>query len=193
MFTQVKTLDLLETEYPILIQTQILNQFLFVAPTETLLFHIFLPGLVIFYYLQKTKTKEDLDKLRIEIQTLEVSAEIHKQLNDVKRYAKTMQILNKKKIKLSRVEKEPGIPQSKLKNINFIIYFAFCIFFNCIFSILHFIKSGLTFELFWSSGLGFLYMSSGIIITMVGYRFGWLSAILTHAIYNALMLFLILI
>jgi len=197
MFTQVRTLDLMNLEYPSLSSIKILNQFLFVAPTESQLLHVFLPSLVIYYYLIQNRvlSKEELDAqirfISFEIENSNDIATAQKQTGNMKAYAAKIKEINNKKLKKYKLENiQPGIDSEKLTTQNFVVYLVYCLGFNILFSILHWFKSGLGFFIFWSSGIGFLYLSAGMILTLVSYKFGWLSGVLTHAIYNTISLYL---
>lgn len=199
MFTQVRTLDLMNLEYPTLTVNKILNQFLFVAPTESQFLHIFLPSLVLYYFLLQNKvmSQEEID---LEIRTINSQIEIYsdianaqKDLGNLKKYAKKIEEINQKKLKKLKLEsKTPGVDSQKLSTQNFLIYLVYCFAINILFSCLHWFKSGLGFFIFWSSGIGFLYLSAGMILTLISYKFGWLSGVLTHAIYNSISLYLAL-
>ena len=198
MFTQMQTLNILGLEYQDLTSIKILNQFLFVAPTESLLFHVFLPSLVVFYYLRKNQvlSKEELDlkvnTLEIQINTKEDILRVYNLAQNTNEYARNIKEINKLKLKILTLKQSNSSVQSrKFSNRDFIFYLVYCLLFNVCFSILHWFKSGLTFEVFWSSGLGFLYLSSGFILTLISYRFGWLSGVLAHAIHNSTTLLLI--
>lgn len=203
MFVQTRTLNILSNEFVELTLVQILNNALFVCPTESLLFHIFPESLVLFYFLRKNRvlSPTELDNRILElkngIMVNETSANIHLANKDTKSYAKTQKIIVKDKQELNDLERqktnEVKETYKTLSNQQFVIFLVSVVIFNVLFSSLHWFKSGLSFEVFWSSGLGFLYLVSGIIITMIGYRFGWFSAIASHAIYNSLVLFLVLL
>jgi hypothetical protein len=200
LFTQVQTFDMINIEYQDLTQIKILNQFLFVAPTESLLFHVFLPSIVIFVFLQKNKvlTQEELQSqltsISDQIQSLQDMARIHKNTANQKSYVETEKLIKKAKLKKHSLEFTPiGVQTNKLSETDFIIYLSCITAFNVVFSILHWFKSGLSFEIFWSSGIGFLYLSAGMIITLISYRYGWLSGILSHAIYNSAILSMVML
>lgn len=201
MFTQARTLNILTNEYADLTIVQILNNLIFVAPTESLLFHVFPESLVLFVFLRKNVvyTEEELNdkisELNTQIMLSQTTSEIRKEFNQKTEYAKNMKELTNLKIKLAKLvhQKEIGIEntQKTISNQQFIIYLFSVFAFNVIFAVLHWFKSGLTFEVFWASGLGFLYLSSGMIITLIGYKYGWIAAISCHAIHNSIILFLV--
>lgn len=207
MFSQARSLNLIGLEYVNITSVQILNNFVFIGPTESLLFHVFGPSLVLFVFLRKNVVYSDEElaekkaDLRNQILIAESTAKIRAELldkqdvKDKKDYAKNIREVANLRIKLAKLENQTGTPVNNdtkaISNSQFMVYLFSVFGFNILFAILHWFKSGLTFEIFWSSGLGFLYLSSGMIITLVGYKYGWLAAILSHAIHNSLILLLV--
>jgi hypothetical protein len=200
LFTQQQTLSVVANEVRTPTIIQLWTTGLFVAPSESLMFHVFLTSLVVAYFLRKNRvlSVEELEQkrqnLRIEITSLGNIAEINKNLGNSKAYAKTMQLLNKRQIELVRLEKSSSAREPTTAAIapaQFLILLLCITGFNVIFSCLHWFKSGLTFEIFWSSGLGFIYLSSGVIMSLISYRFGWASGVIAHALHNSLILALV--
>lgn len=196
---------------------QIFNQVFFVAPTESLIFQIAIPGLGLLatYYIYKHfKNKSKKSTVADKIITLTMQqARIRELYNQAfqggtkhvtyrgKSYSLSMlsmQIFNlDNQIKIYQTQqlKESTISLSTL-TYSKISYTALvvCLCFilpNVIFSSYHSIRSGISLLDFWITGRGFIYFGAGCWITFITLRYGWLSAILTHAGINIISILLL--
>lgn len=225
-FTQVEvqTLSVVKLEYETkTIETwyQILVQFIAVAPTESLLFHVVLPAMVLYVIFSRKKSinateiEQQIDILQTKIQnenmaltfyqtqllkpklTAEQQVLIKKDLGDNYDFSialNNITSLNKQIKELEAIRNTPITPNSSmLTTSEWVIFILANIAFNFLFSSLHWFNSGLDFRVFWASGLGLVYLLSGLVIFYVGYRYGWLAAILVHAINNSFGLIMVLI
>lgn len=191
-----------EVGNPILIQ--IANYFMFVSPTETLLFQIFLPALILLYFFNKNRVlsepelieKIDQCNTQISIYTAFTTYDV------VKSQKKLEQLANEKAkwqklLKELNLERELGLTPAKTKmtSIQFLEYLLLVVIFNIGFGMLHFFKSGFYPDIssFIASGLLAIYTCSGMIISLIGYKYGWISAILSHALFDSITLILVFV
>jgi hypothetical protein len=201
MFTQVITLDMIVMEYSALTITtnSIISQFLFVGPTESLMFQVFVPSFGLMFLLERTiLTDPELNNKIVQsdtiIQTLQNLAAINQQLNQNNEYALVIQELNEEQKKNKKLKKESanGIKLS-LPPERAAIYVVIVLISNFGFACLHYWKSGIDFTIFWLSGIGPMYLLGGLIISYGCYRFGWISGVLAHSIFNSILLILSLV
>ena len=205
LFSQTSVLEMLSIEFSEVSVSKIISQFLFVAPTESLLFHILIPGLYMFsimYYNERNsneKIKQKIDEYNAENVVLETFSNTEFNLNQISIEKNTSAYKNmareilKNKRNIQRLKKkltEDVVSDTEIdmSNNQFYIYIVIVILSNVLFSTFHFFKSGLSLIDFWNIGLGLLYMGAGCWISLMGYRYGWLSAILVHALNNAITL-----
>jgi len=182
----------------------IINQLIFVAPSESIMFHIFIPSVFASFVMVKTakvlKRGYELDRntelaildakkemlTRLEVfykrtkKTIEELAEVEKELNSINTEIRTL-------------SNEEALLEVDFKSVfgrvnSLYIFIIGCVVSNFIFSIMHWIvliPQGVDFFLFWTCGLGVIYLAGGFWFTFIAYRFGWVACILTHAIYNS--------
>jgi hypothetical protein len=207
--TYNKTFDVLSLETVKTGIGYIMNQFLFVAPTESLLFHILIPSLVIgllYVYTERTVLKYDSEEFNQKLHSIEASISTKEEMVDYyrttgqkKKLAEEKSNLNdlrQKKNELSRKERKARVTDKSLygRSIYVAVIFAFAIILpNFIFGLYHWFNSDVDFFVFWTSGLGVLYLVSGCWFTFISLRYGWLACILTHAIHNSLTIIIVLL
>lgn len=222
-FTQLDTLHLLSFEFlPDKITIyNIISQVVFVAPAESLLFHICLPAMVMYYILNKKRKYNDL-QIDFDIEELESKSSIlklkneyyqtailkpkinenlallkTKDLGDTNDYIKNLDNIARMDKKIRNLKKqknqEINLDISKFNTQDLTIFSVFLVIFNFIFSSLHYFNSGLDFVVFWASGLGLIYFLSGFVLTFVSFKYGWFSGISVHAFNNITPLLLILL
>jgi hypothetical protein len=204
-----RTFDALSLDYVSQNILYIANTFVFIAPSETILFHFFFQALILGSVLTYTKRTMDnnnyltvnqqLEETEDKIYVVNNVIEIHKGYGNKEGIAKAQQRLNQleqKKRKLKRDKKKIILTEksiySKFAYIVLILVFAI-VFPNFIFAIFHWITSEIDFFIFWSSGLGVIYLISGAWMNFITMRYGWLAGILTHALHNSSQIILILI
>jgi hypothetical protein len=192
----------------------IIAQGIAVAPAESFLFHVFIPSLCLYIlflsvkrYNNKTIDQEiaqnrvRIEKLQLENQYYQVqllkpklSSEVttllkEKDLGDTNDYLYRIAEIQKlsNKINAMQVEKQKTIQfhSNQLSLSQKITFYAVCIVSNIIFSLMHWFNSGLDIRLFWVCGLGLIYLLSGLILTFISFRYGWLAGIIAHAINNS--------
>lgn len=216
LFTQDTTFQLLSTETPPTSVSWyiVLTQFIAVAPAESFLFHVFIPGLslyIIFLSIRRfnnstldeqiAKNRRIIERLQLENQFYQIQllkprlskeqAELvkSKDLGDTADYLIRIEEIQRLTNQINTFELEKRRPiqfQSKqLKLSHKITFYVVCLGSNILFSMLHFFNSGMDIRLFWSSGLGLVYTLSGIILTLISFRYGWLAGIATHALNNS--------
>ena len=180
---------------------QIFNTFIFVAPAESLFFHIFIPALFQGWLYNRAR------KNLTEMSGIAVEQEIIKNKGMIETYERLMDVVDSKKEKTKLMkeinelkdeinELEPSISLSKqrflFEELN--VYFPFLLIVlltNFFFSISHQVLSGVDFFQFWLSGLGFVYLVGGIIMTITSWKYGWFSGILVHAVYNSISIMMV--
>jgi hypothetical protein len=207
LFNQAKTFEMLALENPTLIIESIVSQVLFVAPMESLLFHVFLPSLVL-YIIYQSKKRYDENEIRSQLLRFEIKRDYLVRENEVYRESNSKSKQNKiqkTQTELFKVEKEirkltnilenPILVQSgKSMTINnYVVYIVCVIAFQAIFSFFHWFNSPVSISVFFNSGSFFLYLSAGAWMGYLSYRFGWFTSIAVHAFNNCFTLILLLI
>lgn len=201
---QSDTLSLLSLENQSNITiNKIFSQFLFVAPTESLLFHVFLPSLVILLfsiYNRRYDRKEiisNIENLKLQRLKYTLESDIFENRNDKSNYQKSNtkvyeveKLIKKEQEKLDKSKIDTS---DDLTNTQVILFFLFTIVINMLFSFAHFFNSQLEISVFFNSGLFIMYLSAGTWLSFLSYRFGWLTGIIVHALNNSVPLILILI
>jgi len=179
------------------VSTNILTQWILVAPTESLFFHIFLPGLIMVYLLVKYRQdtfqtkegqlyyKKDLNVLRADLYITAL-----KEKNEAKR-TNLMNDIAQIDYYLTKKDTPLNLTEFIYSSPRYTIYFYFSILLpNIIFALYHNFHSGRDFITFFGSGVGLVYLSAGIWITAIGWHFDWRAAILSHATSNTIVLLL---
>jgi hypothetical protein len=203
MFTYSAMLDISSNEYDSVSILSIINNFLFVAPTESLLFHVFIPSIYIFgiYYRKNQTTNEKIDEKITELQIENSYLENYETANlNLKKTDNYKSIIKQKGKNIRKMQKLKKQKNEDIENIEKFMsknqyygFIAVVIFSNVIFAILHIFNADLTFLEFLSSGLFFIYFGSGIWISYISFRYGYIAGILTHALNNSLKLLLLLV
>jgi hypothetical protein len=223
LFTQEKTLELLsfEAQPSQITYYNIIAQTIAVAPAESFLFHVFIPSLTLYILFLSVRrfnnqtldqeiaqNRQKMEKLQLEnqyyqIQLLKPKLEtettklIKKDLGDTSDYLFRMEEIQRltNKINTLQLDKQKQIQfnSNLLTTSQKITFFSVCIVSNIIFSTMHWFNSGLDIRLFWLSGLGLIYFLSGLILTFISFRYGWVAGIIAHAINNSTGLILILL
>ena len=195
---------------------QLLNQIMFTAPTESLIFHVVVPslGLLVTYYFYRRSDKrnkiETLEKKQKQLELLE--SKLRELFNQIvisnvktikykgKSYSQnelSSEIFNTTNqieiLKLQQVQKSK-ISMNQLifsKTPFLILSIALAIILpNFIFATYHSFRSPYNFLDFWGSGIAFVYFGAGAWLTFISIRYGWLPCILSHALVNILSIIL---
>lgn len=177
------------------VSTNIITQWVLVAPTESLFFHIFLPGLMLTYMLLKyrkqtfqmegtTFFKEDVQEVRdslylkwLKEKSPKKRDKIQTQLNELDFY-----LLQTNEIDLNKfIYSDPRY-----------LMFLFISFLipNIIFAIYHNFYSGMDTLTFFTFGPGLIYLSAGVYISAICWFGDWRSGIAAHAAANTIMIFM---
>jgi len=180
----------------------ILQTFIFVAPSESLMFHVFIPALVMgmiasysgkkVFQLQGLSVTERLVLKSAEIMAKQETVSIYENLGYKKKVARERAKLNKLNQERTEIVKEITDIVSVYEETIFgrpasvIILIIFgMILPSFVFASFHFFTSGLDdYVLFWTSGLGTIYFTGGCVFIYLNLRYGWLSAVLAHAAWN---------
>ena len=186
----------------------VVNQFVFVAPAETIFFHIFIPALVagiIVAYSERNirrgyelTIQEELALLESKLYAQQIASDIYLMNNKKKAYAKSKareEKLRSDKSKLMEVDfiKKIGTDSVFGRARSLVIFFVFGVLFsNFAFAVTHCLVSGIDFFVFWNSGLGVVLFVGGCWFSFIAIKYGWLSAILVHASYNSLTIIMVL-
>ena len=183
----------------------LVNTFIFVAPAESIFFHIFYPALVagaIKQHVAKKRSERieitDRDMLleyELEIIFEGIRAEVFKEKGYKEDYEATMEYLALLKEEKVDFEGEIDVDLDeksifgRTRSNALFIFFALFLG-SFLFALIHwvipFMEYGLDFITFWTCGLGIIFLCGGMWMIYIGIRFGWLSCILTHAIFNTL-------
>jgi len=207
-FTSAKTMDTMSYANIPSDIAYITNQFIFVAPTESLFFHVLIPALVsgaILYYtgrkLKKTSVLDietELNKINAQISMQKNRIDFYK-TNNKKQLSYETNLLNhllKKKrsleLKTVRVSVQEKTLFGRLTNVVLLVIFGIIVP-NIFFSLFHIFASQLDIYNYVLSGLFFIFFVAGCWFSYIGLRYGWLSCILSHALWNTLNVILILI
>ncbi|MGQ4875996.1 MAG: hypothetical protein ACP6IY_18165 [Promethearchaeia archaeon] len=200
----------------------VVNQFIFVAPAESIFFQVFLPGIVAGLLIKYTKnylhridqfgefngTKNYyLNKIEDEIATEQFIIDYYKHAHTTSQdrinlaFAESrLSALQNEKRKLEKLPNEFHINLKSIfgrsENIAYFIIFGVIIpsfLFATMHWIVQFYMNNLDFFIFWLSGLGIIYLAGGMWFTFIAFRYGWLAAILTHAFYNTSTIIMIIL
>ena len=199
-----RTLDAYSLEHTEFAWQQILNNSIFVAPAESMFFHVFILSFALGWMyrrgmknsrsLSEAMVQDKTNKIDIQIETIEliknafpkgkkVTLALSKQINELKEDKATLGVD-------SMLRKD-----FMFQDLNsYVLVYIIIILANFCFSISHWIilAGTIDFFVFWLSGLGIIYLVTGCIITFIGWRYGWLSAILTHSLYNIIQILMAL-
>lgn len=199
------------------ILVKILNQVFFTAPTESLIFHVTIPGISLlfaFYMYTHFKKRNKRYLSENQILTLQLKqARLRELYNQALTYDSTeieykgqqytvsglsTEIFNiDNDIKLAELEQQKDITISLntliFSKVQYTIFIAtFCVIIpNIIFSTFHSFRSQYNILDFWANGLGFIYLGSGAWLTFITIRYGWLPCILSHALINIISILLL--
>ena len=205
MFTPVAidALNAYSLEFESFTINRIIATWLFVAPSESLLFHVLLPSVVIYFLMlpvkraNNEKINEEIELLKLNIDRLQTqsiyyqSSKMQKELGDnideIERKQKQIYRLQKQK-------KEPILFTNKFMNkTKWAVFLSLSLLFQFIFASFHYFNSGLLFKTFWLSGLGIIYLISGCILEYIAIKYDWLACIIVHALNNSVVLILLLL
>ena len=192
----------------------VVNTFVFIAPAESLFFHIFYPSIIagkLKSYSEKKRgetidisRRDVLIDLELEKKHTERRLEKERVTGNKRNVEVTIAILNDIEQDLGKFENleiqadldEKSIFGRKNTSVLFIIFGVIAGNFMFAFShwIIPWIMSDYTFDFFTfvSCGLFALYFAGGCWMTYVGIKWGWASAILVHAIFNVLTIMLVI-
>jgi len=200
----------------------IVNTFLFVAPSETLFFIIFIPGVIASMILGYSRKKlNEADKageikftknfylIEIDRQIVIHSAiadyykENQNSISEKRAFANNQENLTALVDIKKEIERYPDEDQIDIKTLfgrgsNFAIFILFGVIgssfiFASVHWIILFLSTGTDFFLFWLSGLGVIYFSAGCWFIFISMKYGWSAGILVHAFYNTSTLILFLL
>lgn len=196
-----QTLSAFDYEYSNSTWYQVLVTFVYIAPAESLFFHILFAAMFLGWMKQRSRKNLEIESNFVAEHEIVITKAIIKVLENMKN-----SLPKTDKYIYERLQYESSISKYEqdlleLQNVNVIItkdfvfddentgilFYVVLFLINIIFSLSHFvpmIASGGDFYIFWLSGLGIIYLLGGVIISLIGWRFGWLSAVLVHAIFN---------
>jgi hypothetical protein len=192
MFQQEAYLDALSNEFVVSTVRRAWIQGLFVAPTETALFHIFIPAFALFLLTRNIDIDVKILELEDDISLYEkllliFDPKIEDEYDD---YVELLDGLSNTKAQLRKLKKQNSTKLQLYSSKTIALYCLIAFISNFLFACLHYPRSNLSFSVFWL-GLGLIYLASGIWITFIGFRFGWSSAILVHFLNNLIAILLI--
>jgi len=191
-----RTLDAYSLEHTEFAWQQILNNLIFVAPAESMFFHVFILSFALGWMyrrgmkntrsLSEAMVQDQISKIDTQIETIElVKNAFPKGRKEILLFSKQINELKGEKTNLGvnvRLRKD-----FMFQDLNsYALTYMIIILANFLFSVSHWIilAGTIDFFVFWLSGLGIIYLVAGCIITFIGWRYGWLSAILVHSLYN---------
>jgi len=190
-----KTLSAYDYEYGEYVLLQVFNNFIFIAPAESLFFHVLIPSVALGWMYNRSKSNLEKEKIKIaeeKIKTIDYKLAALEEFQElVKKEPKKLAYLKARKIYLRKRQRQLQRTVKLDKDFLYqdfnlaMIFFGVILGSNFLFSMSHWVLSGIDPLIFWLSGLGIIYMVAGIIMTYTAWRFGWLSCILTHAVYNS--------
>jgi len=180
----------------------LINQFVFVAPTENLIFFVFFMSVVIsfiIYFTRKSKeriilenNKELLSYYDNQILKAQIKADIFQENKQIKQYAQ-------EKVKIERYRRKKNEVKSRILSFVEItekdIFGTYRIWFfilvvivsGFLFSSLHYPNSAATdYTFFWLCGLGVIYFCAGLWFIYISFRYSWFAGIIVHVLYNSL-------
>jgi len=189
----------------------IVNYFIFIAPAESMFFHVLWPSLVhgqIEHYYDKKDNKVVTATLREQLVYIELEknyskryAEIAKRVGTKTDFAVAQAVISELEQEYESLVEEAGIATSGIeysgdarvfgRRNSIIVYFIFAVFlgnfaFSCAHWILPYVTYNLSFIDFWMCGLGMIYFAGGCWFTYVAKKWGWFSCVFVHATFNTL-------
>jgi len=205
MFTPV-TMDALNAyalEFENFTVYRIVATWLFVAPSESLLFHVLLPSLVIYFLMlpvkraNNEKINEEIELLKMNIDRLQTQSIYYQNSKMIKELGDNIENIERKQKRiflLQKQKKEPILFTNKFMNkTKWAVFLSLSLLFQFIFASFHYFNSGLLFKTFWLSGLGIIYLISGCILEYIAIKYDWLACIIVHALNNSVVLILLLL
>nr|BDI55107.1 MAG: hypothetical protein [uncultured archaeon] len=207
-FTSAKTMDTMSYSNIPSDIAYVTNQFIFVAPTESLFFHVLIPALVsgaILYYTGRKLKKTSV--LDIETELNKINAQISMQKNRIDFYRSSNKkqlsyetnllnhLLKKKRsleLKTIKVSVQEKTLFGRLTNVVLLVIGGIIVP-NIFFSLFHMFASNMDIYNYVLSGLFFIFLVAGCWFSYISLRYGWLSCILSHALWNTLNVILILV
>jgi hypothetical protein len=193
---QPEPLDVLLSMEGTNVSNNFLIQWILVAPTESLLFHIFLPGLFLLYLLLKYRRnisviedaniyKRDLRELRGTLYIKAIREDDDKKKNKILKEIEEIDVYMNQR-------NEIDLNKFIYTDVRYVMFFiASLLLPNIIFALYHNFHSGRDFLQFWSSGAGLVYLGAGLWLSAIAWYFDWRSAIVAHALSNTFMLLMI--
>lgn len=190
-----KTLSAYDYEYGDYVLLQVFNNFIFIAPAESLFFHVLIPAVALGWMYnrsQKNLERETILTAEKKIEKMEFTiASLDEMQKLVEDEPKKLAWIKARKLYYRRKQRQLKRTVRLDKDFLYqdfnlaMLFYGVVLGSNFAFSMSHWVLSGIDPLIFWLSGLGIIYMIAGVIMTLVAWRFGWLSCILTHAIYNS--------
>jgi hypothetical protein len=205
MFTPVAmdALNAYSLEFESVTINRIIATWLFVAPSESLLFHVLLPSLVIYFLLLPVKKanneliNEEIEILKMKVDRLQTQTIYYQNSKMSVNLGDTIDEIDKIQRKIFNLNKQKQKPiefNSKYMNKSkWAIFFSLSILFQFIFASFHYFNSDMLFKTFWLSGLGIIYLISGCILEYIAIKYDWLACIIVHALNNSVVLILLLL
>lgn len=195
---------------------KVLDQIFFTGSTESLIFHVVIPGLAmlcayyIYRHFSRNRNENSIEKkiaqlegTRAKLQEIYQQTLTHNSNNLTylgESYSTSqfrviifnigieIEVLKSRDATSSTITLNTLI-FSKIQYTTFVIAFCFLVP-NIIFSSFHSIRTNYDFLAFWGTGLGFVYLGSGCWLTFITIRYGWLPCILSHACINIISIIL---
>lgn len=179
----------------------IINTFVFIAPAESIFFHVFIPALVAGVLLSYSKrnikrgyqigVQEELSDINTKIYALE-QIQVYVLKHGTKKELANIQIemndLKQQQLIIQKQEIERVFVSEKTlygRSTTLVLFFLFGVILpNFIFATMHSIVPQIDFFLFWTSGLAMVYLAGGVWFCFISLRYGWFAGIMTHALYN---------
>lgn len=187
--------------------------FIFIAPAESLFFFVFCPGLVFGILLKSSKKTrlilyEEDRKIKLaiidaQIETLTKQAEIAKMQKNTKLFnwiKATIDYLHKRKMR--RELREPVIHLQKKavfgRRNPLILFVVFGMILPAfLFTTIHYpmlsLSTGISYITFWTCGLGWIYFICGFFFILLSISCGYQSSIQSHAIFNTLTIWMVIV
>lgn len=190
----------------------LVNTFVFIAPAESIFFHIFYPALVAGairrYFKKKRAERIEISNRDMVLENeLEIihekrRADVYKDLGYTRDYVATIEyieVLEEEKMELQS-EFDVNISEKMIfgRSVSSALFMGFGMIGGAfLFSIIHwiipYVTTGMDFITFWTCGLGIIFFAGGCWFIYIGIRYGWLACVLTHAIYNTSTIILVIL
>lgn len=196
-----QTLSAFDYEYSNSAWYQVIITFIYIAPAESLFFHVLFAAMFLGWAHERSEKNAEITSNYYAEHQITLNKAMIKVFENLRDTLPPEEEYIRQKIQYQSLISQYEQELIELQNITVVIdrefvfddentgilFYVVLFLINIVFSISHFIPmiaSGGDFYIFFLSGLGIIYILGGVIISLVGWRFGWLSAILVHAIFN---------